>query len=60
MMRGSHVARLLLGKENPKAMAVGGKGANKGNEIPNPQAMAVGLNRDKQGVKKSQGTLSLH
>ena len=60
MMPGSHVARLLLGKENPKAMAVGGKGTNKGNEILNPQAMAVRLNRDKPGVKKSQGTLSLH
>ena len=42
MMPGSHEVSLLLGKANPKAMAVGGKGTNKGNELPNPQAMAVG------------------
>ena len=60
MMPGSHDASLLLGKENPEAMAVGGKGTNKCNEIQNPQAMAVGLNRDKPGVNKSQRTLSLH
>ena len=42
MMPGSHDASLLLGKANPKAMAVREKGTNKGNELPNPQAMAVG------------------
>ena len=31
MMPGSHDASLLLGKANPKAMAVGGKGTNQGN-----------------------------
>ena len=41
-------------------MAVRGKqGPTRGKEIPNPQAMAVGVNKDKQGVRKSQETLSL-
>ena len=39
-----------LGKKNPPAMAVGGQqGPTRGKEIPNPQAMAEGVNRDKQG-----------
>ena len=41
-------------------MVVGDKqGPTRGKEITNPQTMAIGVNRDKQGVRKSHGNLSL-
>ena len=39
-------------------MAVGGKqGSTRGKGIPNPQAMAVKVNGQTNGQRKSQGTL---